>query len=84
MVPFDKYAAAAKGLLKPSSAARALAAGATHIERIDLLIKLIADQHGLHSDSVDETVRRVHGWLDRNRKGGASSSAQLKTPASVS
>ena len=75
MVPFDKYAAAAKGLLKPSSAARALAAGATHIERIDLLIKLIADQHGLHSDSVDETVHRVDGWLDRNRESGAAAAA---------
>lgn len=72
MVPFEKYAAAAKGLLKPSSAARALVAGATHIERIDLLIKLIADQKGLHSDSVDETVGRVNGWLERNRKVGAS------------
>ena len=67
MVPFEKYAAAAKGLLKPSSAARALAAGATHIERIDLLIKLIADQKGMQSNSVDETVRRVNGWLERNR-----------------
>jgi len=67
MVPFEKYAAAAKGLLKPSSAARALAAGTTHIERIDLLIKLIADQKGMHSNSVDETVRRVNGWLERNR-----------------
>jgi hypothetical protein len=71
MVPFEKYAAAAKGLLKPSSAARALAAGATHIERIDLLIKLIADQKGMHSDSVDETVRRVNGWLERNRHASA-------------
>jgi hypothetical protein len=79
MVPFDKYAAAAKGLLKPSSAARALAAGATHIERIDLLIKLIADQHGLRSDSVDETVRRVNGWLLRNRETAAlADSAQTK------
>jgi hypothetical protein len=71
MVPFEKYAAAAKGLLKPSSAARALAAGATHIERIDLLVKLIADQKGMHSISVDETVRRVNGWLERNRHASA-------------
>jgi hypothetical protein len=75
MVPFEKYAAAAKGLLKPSSAARALAAGATHIERIDLLIKLIADQKGLSSDSVDETVRRVNGWLERNRHASALTAA---------
>lgn len=70
MVPFDKYAAAALGLLKPSSAARALAGGATHIERIDLLIKLVAAQHGLHSGAVDQAVSRVDGWLTRNRAMG--------------
>jgi hypothetical protein len=68
MVPFDKYAAAGLGLLKPSSAARALAAGATDIERIDLLVKLVAAQLDLRSDSVDETVRLVNGWLSQNRK----------------
>jgi hypothetical protein len=68
MVPFEKYAAAGQGLLKPSSGARALAAGATDIERIDLLVKLVAEQQGLQSDSVDETVTLVNGWLDRNRK----------------
>jgi hypothetical protein len=68
MVPFGKYAAAGQSLLKPSSGARALAAGATDIERIDLLVKLVAEQQGLQSDSVDETVKLVNGWLDRNRK----------------
>jgi hypothetical protein len=71
MVPFEKYAAAGQGLLKPSSAARALAAGATDIERIDLLVKLVAEQQGLQSDSVDESVRLVCSWLERNRKAGA-------------
>jgi hypothetical protein len=67
MVPFDKYAAAARGLLKPSSAARALAAGAKDVERIDLLVKLVAAHHGMHSDSVCETVRNVNHWLHKNR-----------------
>jgi len=71
MVPFDKYAAAAQGLLKPSSAARALAGGAEQVERIDLLIKLVAAQKGMHSDSVDATVARVDAWLARNRKAAA-------------
>jgi hypothetical protein len=71
MVPFDKYASAGTGLLKPSSAARALAAGATDIERIDLVVKLVAEQQGLHSDSVCETVRLINGWLERNRKAAA-------------
>ncbi|EYC51746.1 acetyl-CoA carboxylase [Hylemonella gracilis str. Niagara R] len=72
LVPFDKYAAAGTGLLKPSSAARALAAGATDIERIDLLVKLVAEQQNLQSESVCETVRLVNGWLERNRKARAA------------
>ena len=40
-VPFEKYAKAAESLLKPSSAARAVASGAPFIERVDLLVKLI-------------------------------------------
>lgn len=72
MVPFEKYAAAGQGLMKPSSAARALAAGSTNIERIDLLVKLVAEQQGLQSDSVDETVRLVCGWLDHNRQLAAA------------
>jgi hypothetical protein len=75
MVPFDKYAAAGLGLLKPSSAARALAAGATDIERIDLLVKLVAEQLGLSHDSVNETVKLVNGWLERNRKAAAAKKA---------
>ena len=35
LVPFEKYARAAEGLAKPSSAARALFGGAEHIERVD-------------------------------------------------
>ena len=72
MVAFDKYASAAMGLLKPSSAARALAAGAEHVERIDLLIKLVAEQKGQHSDSVNATVARVNAWLARNRHAAAA------------
>lgn len=67
LVPFEKYAAAGKGLLKPSSAARALAAGATDIERLDLLVKLVAAQQGLQSNSVDETVKVVSARVERNR-----------------
>lgn len=75
MVPFDKYAAAGQGLLKPSSAARALAAGATDIERIDLLVKLVAAQQGLSNASVNDTVELVNGWLERNRKAAAAKKA---------
>lgn len=67
LVSFDKYAAAADGLLKPSSAARALAGGATHIERVDIVVQTLAAQMGMHNATVDETVRRVDGWLAKNR-----------------
>src|SRR5438552_10771315 len=39
MVPFEKYARAAESLQSPSSAARALAAGAPYIERVDRLVQ---------------------------------------------
>lgn len=67
MVPFEKYANAANGLVKPSSAARALAAGAPNIERVDCLVKTLAAQKGMQSDAVDETVALVDGWLEANR-----------------
>src|SRR5262245_140686 len=49
LVPFDKYAKAAEGLGKPSSAARALFGGAEQIERVDCLVRRIARQQGLQS-----------------------------------
>jgi hypothetical protein len=69
-VPFEKYANAANGLEKPSSAARALLAGAQNIERADCLVKTIAGQKNMQSDMVDETVALVDSWLERNRKAG--------------
>ena len=67
LVSFDKYAAAADSLPKPSSAARALAAGATHIERVDIVVQTLAAQMGMRNATVDQTVRRVDAWLVRNR-----------------
>jgi hypothetical protein len=71
LVPFEKYAAAAEGLSRPSSAARALAAGAPNIERVDRLVQGIAAQRGLRNVAVDETVALVDGWLSANRKAAA-------------
>jgi hypothetical protein len=71
LVPFDKYATAALSLLTPSSAARALAAGAPNIERVDRLVKIVAAQKGMQSPAVDEIVNLVDGWLERNRKKAA-------------
>jgi len=71
LVPFDKYANAALSLLTPSSAARALAAGAPNIERVDRLVQIIAVGRGQRLDVLDRTVALVDGWLDRNRKKAA-------------
>ncbi|MDA0998016.1 MAG: hypothetical protein O2944_07400 [Proteobacteria bacterium] len=68
MVPFEKYANAALSLGSPSSAARALAAGAQYIERTDKLVQQIAAQKSKRSDTVDATVAMVDLWLDKNRK----------------
>jgi hypothetical protein len=71
LVPFDKYANAALSLLTPSSAARALYAGAPNIERVDRLVKTLAAQKGMRSDVVDETVALVDAQLEANRKKAA-------------
>ena len=68
LVPFEKYANAALSLGSPSSAARALAAGAPNIERVDRLVQTVASQKGMKSAVVDETVALVDGWLAKNRK----------------
>jgi hypothetical protein len=69
LVPFEKYATAASSLSKPSSAARAIAAGVEHIERVDRLVQQIAVQRGLESQTLDEIVRTVDERLERNRAG---------------
>lgn len=71
MVPFEKYANAALSLGSPSSAARALAAGAPNIERVDLLVKTIAGQKGEKLAELDKTVELVNGWLEKNRAKAA-------------
>ena len=67
LVPFEKYAAAAQGLVTPSSAARALFAGAPNIERVDRLIQAIAAQKGRRSETLDEIVTLVDAKLESNR-----------------
>jgi len=63
-VPFEKYAKAAESLLKPSSAARAVASGAPFIERVDLLVKLISHQLGMSNADIDRTVQIVDQKLN--------------------
>ena len=68
LVPFEKYAAAAQSLVTPSSAARALFAGAPNIERVDRLVRTIAAQRGEKSSVLDDTVALVDARLELNRK----------------
>jgi len=77
LVPFEKYAAAAQGLQSPSSAARALHAGAPNIERVDRLVQTIAAQTGMRSTVLDEIVRLVDAKLEANRR---AADAALKEP----
>src|SRR5213078_1200529 len=63
-VPFEKYAKAAESLLKPSSAARAVASGAPFIERVDLLVKLISHLLGVPNAEIDRTVQMVDRKLN--------------------
>jgi ketopantoate reductase len=67
LVPFEKYAAAAQDLLKPSSAARALLAGAQNIERVDKVVQSLATSKGLNHPELDSIVSRVDSWLEKNR-----------------
>jgi hypothetical protein len=71
-VPFEKYAKAAESLLKPSSAARAVAAGAPFIERVDLLVKLISHQIGAPNAEIDRTVQVVDQKLNEKIVEGGS------------
>ena len=71
LVPFEKYAAAAQGLVRPSSAARALFAGAPNIERVDRLVQAIAAQQGMRLAALDDTVAVVDEKLAANRKAAA-------------
>jgi hypothetical protein len=71
LVPFEKYAAAANDLVRPSSAARALNNGLPNIERTDRLVQLIGAQYGMRNEIVDRTVALVDARLAANRKAAA-------------
>jgi hypothetical protein len=71
LVPFEKYAAAAQSLTRPSSAARALNNGVPNIERADKLVQLIASQKALRHPVIDATVALVDSRLEANRKKAA-------------
>jgi len=71
LVPFEKYARAANGLQKPSSAARAIESGACEIERVDLLVNLIADQLDMATPELRAVSETVSDRLARNQRAAA-------------
>ena len=72
LVPFEKYAAAANDLVRPSSAARALNNGVPNIERTDRLVQTIARQFGMAHPLVDQAVATVDARLAANRAKAAA------------
>lgn len=71
LVPFEKYAKAAEGLLKPSSVARAIAAGAPFVERVDRLVQRVGLGLGMPLADIDETVAIADAELKGNRAEAA-------------
>lgn len=67
-VPFEKYAKAAEGLLKPSSAARAVYDGATQIERVDKIVQKLGEAVGMPFADIDDIVTVVDAKLTHNIK----------------
>ena len=65
-VPFASYAKAAENLLKPSSVARAVGAGAKSIERVDRMVQKIGDGLGMSHDAVNDVVKCVDQRLTQN------------------
>lgn len=67
-VPFEKYATAAKQLLKPSSVARAIDSGTTKVERVDRMIQLIGRHLNMFNPTVDGIVATVDKRLAENNQ----------------
>jgi hypothetical protein len=67
LVPFRDYAKAASRLVRPSSLARAIAAGAANVERVDRLISNLMAQNDLPSDLVNPLVDLIEQRLELNR-----------------
>jgi hypothetical protein len=67
LVAFEAYARAAAELTRPSSLARALAAGATQVERVDLMIRNLMRLHDMDTPAIHSAVECIETWLARNR-----------------
>jgi hypothetical protein len=68
LVSFDRYAAAAQKLIRPSSLARALHAGAKAVERVDLLIELLAQSKGISIPALKQVVDDIDTRLNQSNR----------------
>jgi len=71
LVGFDKYLAATDKLNGPSSVARAIASGATGVERVDKLVQLIGRRNGVMHSVIDRTVALIDAALARTKLSAA-------------
>jgi hypothetical protein len=59
--------AATDKLIAPSSVARAIASGATAVERVDKLVQLIGREYGIAHPTIDRTVALIDAALARTK-----------------
>ena len=71
LVVCDKYVAATDKLIAPSSVARAVAGGATAVERVDKLVQLIGREYGITHPTIDRTVALIDAALARTKVSAA-------------
>ncbi len=67
VVPFAHYARAARSLIRPSSFARAISAGAPNIERVDKIVQLSGRSLGIDVPGINQIVEMVDRLMS---KGG--------------
>jgi hypothetical protein len=71
LVEFDKYLAATDKLIAPSSVARAIAGGATAVERVDKLVQVIGRLCGITHPAIDRAVALIDAALARTKISAA-------------
>ena len=71
LVAFDKYVAATDRLVAPSSVARAIAGGATAVERVDKLVQLVGRHCRIAHPAINRTVALVDAALTRTKVSAA-------------
>ena len=72
LVPFARYAAAARQLSLPSSLARGLTSGGCAVERYDLLVQRLANGQNATNPQLTAIIDRIDAQLLRNRRAAVA------------